>query len=131
MAELGNDGCGNRLGDDVELAMAQTVVNDEADQGLTIHNQALFDGLGLKVGFDLAGQRGVITEKTLVVVRINQDGVKRGSKFLASADHGLALHLLLCFFLYLNRRNRRLRHAIGGTLHRVFHLVLETGEKAH
>ena len=124
-AQLGDDGGGDRLGDDVELAVLERVVHDEAHQRLAIHHQAVLGGLGGKVGFGLAGERGVVAEQALVVVGVHQHGVERGGVLLAGAHHLLAAHLLLGFLGDLHRGQGRARHLVGGALDRVFHLAFE------
>ena len=82
-------------------------------------------GLGGKVGFGLAGERGVVAEQALVVVGVHQHGVERGGVLLAGAHHLLAAHLLLGLLGDLHRGQGRARHLVGGALDRVFHLAFE------
>ena len=73
----------------------------------------------------------VIAEQTRIVIRVDEHRVERGRIFAASADHGFAPHLLLCFFGNLNWRDRRFRHFAGCTFEGVFHPVLELRENTH
>ena len=124
-AQLGDDGRRHRLGDDVELAVAQIIVDDEAHKGLAVHDEALLGGFGGKVGFGLASQGGVVAQKAAVIVGVDEHGIKRGSVLLACADHLLAAHLLLGLLGNLHGRQRGRAHAIGGAFHGVFHLAFE------
>ena len=125
LAQLLNQGGGHHFGNDVELAVAQIVVDDEAHEGLPVHDEALLGGFGGKVGFGLASQGGVVAQKAAVIVGVDEHGIKRGSVLLACADHLLAAHLLLGLLGNLHGRQRGRAHAIGGAFHGVFHLALE------
>ena len=70
-AQLCDDGSGHRFGDDVELAVLQVLVHDEAHERLAVHHEALFGGLRSQVRFRLARQRGVVTHQAAVVVRVH------------------------------------------------------------
>ncbi len=131
LAQLGDQRRGHRLRDDVELAMAQAFVDDEAHEGLAVHDQALFGRLRRQIGFGLAGKRGVVAEQALVVVGVHQHGVQRGRVLLACSHHLFAPHLLLGLFGDLNRRDGRLDHVVGCSLERVFHLSFELRKEAH
>ena len=72
-----------------------------------------------------------VTGHAPIIVDVEQDGVQRGCKLLACADHDAATHLLFGFLKDLNRRNRSFRHRASCALERIFHLVLEPGENAH
>lgn len=58
LTQLLNQRGSHHLGDDVELAVAQIIVDDEAHKGLAVHDEALLGGFGGKVGFGLASQGG-------------------------------------------------------------------------
>ena len=131
VAQLRNDGGGYQLGDDVELSMPQTIVDDEAHQRFAVHDQALLHGFGAQVRFGFACKRRVIAEQTRVIIGVDEHRVERGRIFAASADHGFAPHLLLGFFGNLNGRDRRFRHFAGCTFEGVFHPVLELRENTH
>ena len=45
VAQLGDDGRGDGFGDDVELAVLEALVHDEAHERLAVHGQALLGGL--------------------------------------------------------------------------------------
>ena len=125
LTQLLNQRGGHHLGDDVELAVAQIIVDDEAHKGLAVHDEALLSGFGGKVGFGLASQSGVVAQKAAVIVGVDEHGIKRGSVLLACADHLLTAHLLLGLLGNLHGRQRGRAHAIGGAFHGVFHLALE------
>ena len=75
-AQLGDDGRRHRLGDDVELAVLQPVVHDEAHERLAVHEQALVVRLRREVGLGLARQRGVVAEQARVVVLGSGDAIR-------------------------------------------------------
>ena len=125
LTQLLNQRGSHHLGDDVELAVAQVVVHDEAHEGLAVHDEARLGGFGGKVGFGLASQGGVVAQKAAVIVGVDEHRIKRGGILLACADHLLAAHLLLGLLGNLHGRQRGRAHAIGGAFHGVFHLALE------
>ena len=130
-AKLLHDRGAYHFGDDVELAMLQAVVHDEANQRMTVHGQAVCAcGCG-EAGFAFACQGGIEAEEALVVVRIDKDGVERGRILLAGADHLFAAHLLFGFFHNLNGGDGRFLHLAGGTFEGVLHLSLELREESH
>ena len=119
------------FGDDVELAVLEAVVDDEAHERMAVHGQAFSRCARGEAGLAFAGQRGIESEQALVVVRIDKDGVERGGELLACADHLFAAHLLFGFFHNLNGGDGRFLHLAGATFEGVFHLALELREKSH
>ena len=130
-AQLRNDGSGNKLGHDVELAVLQLVVDDEANQGGAVHYQAQFLRLAAQIGFGFTGQGGVVAEQALVVVGVHQHGVQRRGVFLAGAHHLFAAHLLFGLFRNLNGADRGIEELIAHLIEAIFYAAFEFREKPH
>ena len=130
-AQLLDDGRAHHLGDDVELAVLQVVVDDEAHERLPVHEQAVFRRARGEVGFGFTGERGIVPEQTLVVLRVHQHGVESRGVFAAGADHLLAAHGLFGAFGNLHGRDRGVEHLVGSALETVFHLPFESREETH
>ena len=131
VAQLGDDGRGDGFGDDVELAVLEAFVDDEAHERLAVHGQALLGGLRRQVGFRFTRERGVVAEQTAVVVGVDQHGVERGRVLFAGADHLLAAHLLFGFLGNLNGGDGGVEHLVRRALERVLHFAFELREDAH
>ena len=131
VAQLADDGCGHRLGDDVELAVLEALVDDEAHERLPVHHQSLFGSLCREVGFRFSSQGGVVAEQAAVVVGVHQHGVERGRVLLAGADHLFAAHLLFGFFGNLNRGYGSIEHLVRRAFERILHFAFEPREDAH
>ena len=130
-AELRDKGRGDGLCYHVELAVAKALVDDEAHERLSVHEESLFGRLCGKVGLGLAREGGVVAEQALVVVGVHKHGVERRSVLLSRADHLVAAHLLFRLLGNLHGRQRRVRHFVGCALERVFHFAFEFGQEAH
>ncbi len=130
-AQLLDDGGGDEFGDDVELALLQLVVDDEAHEGRAVHGESHFLGLGAQVGFGFPGKRGVVPEKTLVVVGVDQDGVEGRREFLAGAYHLFAAHLLFGLLRDLDGADGGIEELIAHPFEAVFHTAFELREKPH
>ena len=131
LAQLRDDGGRHHFGDDVELAVFQVVVDDEAHERLAVHGKAVFLRLGGQVGFGFTGERGVVAEQALVVVGVHEHGVEGGGVLTSRAHHLFALHGLFGFLGYLNGRDGRVEDLVGGAFYPVFHASFKPRENAH
>ena len=102
------------------LPWRQIVVHDEAHERLSVHDEALARRLWRKGRFRFRQPGwGSSPDRRLVIVGVDEHGIKRGSVLLACADHLLAAHLLLGLLGNLHGRDRaRCAHAIGGAFAR-------------
>ena len=69
VTELGDDCRADALGDDVELATAQAIVDDEARKRRAIEDKAALGALTGEIGLDLSCKRGIVAAHCGIVLR--------------------------------------------------------------
>ncbi|CDD67736.1 unknown [Eggerthella sp. CAG:368] len=121
----------NKFGNYIKLARFKIVINDKANKGSAVHNKTLIHGLCAEVGFGFACQGWIVSKKALIVVGVNQNGVKGGSKFFSCANHFFAAHLLFGLFFNLNRRDGGIKEFFVYTFKSVFDATFKSREKTH